>query len=109
MPSYRQDLLTAPVAVPGKLTALTSAAAADPDADTDLLQGTVQKIEDEAAKGAAADEGKVRKWLHTLAGLAPDVLEVAVNALTNPGAAVASGVKLAAHAFGRKAGNQATP
>ena len=83
-------------------------AAADPDADADLLQGTVKKIEDEAAKGAAADEGKVRKWLHTLAGLAPDVLEVVVNALTNPGAAVASGVKLAAHAFGRKAGDPAT-
>ncbi len=82
-------------------------AAADPDADADLLQGTVQKIEDEAAKGPAADESKVRKWLHTLAGLAPDVLEVVVNALTNPGAAVASGVKLAADAFGRKAGNPA--
>ncbi len=83
-------------------------AAADPDADADLLQGTVQKIEGEAAKGAAADESKVRKWLHTLAGLAPDVLEVVVNALTNPGAAVASGVKLVADTFGRKAGNPAT-
>ena len=68
----------------------------------------MQQIEDEAAKGAAADESKVRKWLHTLAGLAPDVLEVVVNALTNPGAAVASGVKLVADAFGRKTGNQAT-
>ncbi len=82
--------------------------AADPDADSDLLQGTVRNIEDEAGKGVAADEGKVRKWLHTLAGLAPDVLEVVVNALTNPGAAVASGVKLAAHAFGRHADNPAT-
>ena len=82
--------------------------AADPDADADLLQGTVKKIEDEAAKGDAADEGSIRKWLHTLAGLAPDVLEVVVNALTNPGAAVASGVKLVAHAFRRKAGNPAT-
>jgi hypothetical protein len=80
----------------------------DPDTDADLLQGTVKQIEDEAAKGAAADPDKVRKWLHTLGGLAPDVLEVVVNALTNPGAAVASAVKLVAHAFGRKAGNPAT-
>lgn len=82
--------------------------AADPDADAGLLQGTVKNIEDEAAKGQAADEGSIRKWLHTLAGLAPDVLEVVVNALTNPGAAVASGVKLAAHALGRKTGKPAS-
>jgi hypothetical protein len=72
-------------------------AASDPDSDADLLQSTAQHIEQEAAKGEAADAGKVRKWLNTLAKLAPDVLEVTVNALTNPGAAVASAVRLVAH------------
>ena len=83
-------------------------AQADPDADADLLQGTVKQIEDEAAKGATASPDKIRKWLHTLGRLAPDVLEVVVNALTNPGAAVASGIRLVARACSGKADNRAT-
>jgi hypothetical protein len=82
---------------------------ADPDADADLLQDKVKAIEDEAAKGATASPDKIRKWLHTLGRLAPDVLEVVVNALTNPGAAVASGVRLVAHACSGNADNRATP
>ena len=71
-------------------------AAAHPEAEPDLLKETAKKVEDEAAKGENADPGRIERALTTLAKLAPDVLEIAVNALTNPGAAVASGVRLVA-------------
>jgi hypothetical protein len=71
-------------------------AATDPDADPDLLKSTARQVEQEAAKGEDADPSRVKKALTTLAKLAPDVLEVAVNALTNPGAAVASAVRIVA-------------
>lgn len=71
-------------------------AAEDPDVDPDLLKSTARQVEQEAAKGEGADPSKVKKALTTLAKLAPDVLEVAVNALTNPGAAVASAVRIVA-------------
>jgi hypothetical protein len=72
---------------------------ADPNTDAEALRDTAKKIEQEASKGEQADPDQVRRWLGTLQKLAPDVLEVAVNALTNPAAAIASGVKLVAHAF----------
>ncbi len=72
-----------------------------------MLKETAQKVEQEAAKGEKADPDIVKRGLNTLAKLAPDVLQVAVNALTNPGAAVASGVRLAARAFqAASAGNE---
>jgi hypothetical protein len=70
----------------------------------DELRATVEKIEEEAARGEQADPNKIRQWLDKLTSLAPDVTELVVNALTNPGAAVVSGVKLAADAFRGKAG-----
>ena len=73
--------------------------ASDPDVDVDMLKDTAGKIEREAAQGEQADTSKIRRWLATLARLAPDVLMVVVNALTNPGAAVASGVIAVADAF----------
>jgi len=71
-------------------------AAKDPDVDPELLKSTARQVEQEAAKGEDADPSKVKRALTTLAKLAPDVLEVAVNALTNPGAAVASAVRIVA-------------
>lgn len=71
-------------------------AANDPDADPQLLKDTAKQVEQEVAKGKDADPGKVKRALTTLARLAPDVVEVAVNAITNPGAAVVSAVKIVA-------------
>jgi zinc-ribbon domain len=71
-------------------------AAEDPDVDPDLLKSTARQVEQEAAKGENADPSKVKRALTALAKLAPDVLEVAVNAITNPGAAVASAVRIVA-------------
>ena len=71
-------------------------AAKDPDADLDLLKSAARGVEDEAAKGGDANPDLVRKGLKVLAKLAPDVAEIAINALTNPGAAVVSAVRLVA-------------
>jgi len=76
-------------------------ASAHPEADPDLLKDTAKKVEQEAVKGDKADAAQISRWLNTLSRLAPDVLEVAVNALTNPGAAVAAAVKLVARGFQR--------
>ena len=70
-----------------------------PDADPELLIETANRIEQEAAKGDEADAAKLRRWLGTLVKIAPDVAATAVNALTNPVAAVASGVKAVAGLF----------
>jgi len=76
----------------------------DSTADPGELTETARRVEQEAAKGEQADPDKVRRWLGTLKQLAPDVLELAVNALTNPGAAVATGVRLAAEQLRSHAG-----
>jgi hypothetical protein len=68
----------------------------DPDVDPELLKSTARQVEQEAAKGEDADPSKVKRALTTLARLAPDVAELAVNALTNPGAAVVSAVRIVA-------------
>jgi hypothetical protein len=74
-------------------------------ADAVEVKQTVERIEREAAKGDQASGGSVERWLSTLAEVAPDVLEVAVNALTNPGAAVSSAVRLIATRFGLGSAN----
>jgi hypothetical protein len=75
--------------------------AADPEADVDTMRDTTKKIEQEAAKGEEADQGNLRRWLTTLGKIAPDVLELVVNALINPGAAVSSAVRQVISAFQR--------
>jgi hypothetical protein len=92
-----QDLASLFQVVYGRID---SYAAANPDTDADVLQASAKKIEQEAAKGEQADPGVVKRSLTTLSKLAPDIAEVVVNALTNPGAAVASGIRLVAKAFG---------
>jgi hypothetical protein len=64
----------------------------DESVDKDELIGTVQKIQTEAAKGDAANEGKLSRWFRFLAEAAPDVLEVATACLVNPVAGVATAV-----------------
>ncbi len=76
----------------------------DPEVDTEQLKQTAKQVEQEAAKGSEADPDKVKKWLHTLGKLAPDVLEVVVNALTNPAAGVASAVRLVAEQIRARVG-----
>ena len=60
----------------------------DPDVDKEELVETVQKVEEEAARGAEANPNKVERWLRFLGDMAPDILEVTVACLTNPLAGV---------------------
>lgn len=49
-----------------------------------VAETAVKGLEAEAAKGAEASEDNVQQWFTTLAQMAPDILEVAVNTFINP-------------------------
>lgn len=49
-----------------------------------VAETAVKGLEAEAAKGEQADESNVQQWFTTLAQMAPDILEVAVNTFINP-------------------------
>jgi hypothetical protein len=65
----------------------------DPNVDKDEIAESIQKIEQEAAKGEEANPNKVEQWLKTLATMAPDILEVTTACLLNPAAGVATVIK----------------
>ena len=52
--------------------------------DKTRLENQVKKIEAEAAKGSAADPGKLERWIKTLANMAPDIVEVMAATLAGP-------------------------
>jgi len=62
----------------------------DPDVDKEELTETVQKIQEEAARGKAANPSKIERWLKTLALMASDIFDVTVACLTNPVAGIAT-------------------
>jgi hypothetical protein len=62
----------------------------DPDVDKEELTETVQKVQEETAKGEEANPKKVERWLSNLAEMAPDILDVTVACLTNPAAGIAT-------------------
>jgi hypothetical protein len=68
-------------------------------ADVEEVSQTVQRVEQEAGKGDDANAERIERWLRTLGEVAPDVLELAVNALTNPAALVTSAVRIVARKF----------
>ena len=57
---------------------------ANPSVDKAKLENQVKKIETEAAKGSAADPGKLERWIRTLAKMAPDIVEVMAASLAGP-------------------------
>jgi hypothetical protein len=64
-----------------------------PDVDKVELTETVQKIQNEVAKGEQANPNRVGRWLKSLADAAPDILDVAVACLTSPAAGVAAAIR----------------
>jgi hypothetical protein len=56
----------------------------DPKVDQAKLENQVKKIEAEAAKGEAADQSRLERWLKTLAKMAPDIVEVMTASLAGP-------------------------
>lgn len=65
----------------------------DPDVDKQEIVETVEKIEQEAAKGEDANPKKVERWLKTLASMADDIFEVTAACLLNPIAGVATVIR----------------
>jgi hypothetical protein len=61
----------------------------DPKVDQAKLENQVKKIETEAAKGEAADQSKLERWMKTLAKMAPDIVEVMAASLAGPAAGFA--------------------
>ena len=68
----------------------------DPDVDKSELEETVERIESEVAKGEKANPTKVARWLGILAGMAEDIFQVVVAALSHPIAGVSKAVQLIA-------------
>jgi hypothetical protein len=62
----------------------------DPDVGKDEIAETVKDIQEEAQKGDQANEKKLSRWLRNLAGMAEDIFDVTVAALTSPQAAFAT-------------------
>jgi hypothetical protein len=56
----------------------------DPKIPKDKIENQVKKIETEAANGAAADKGKLERWMKTLAKMAPDIVDVMADSLAGP-------------------------
>jgi hypothetical protein len=72
--------------------------------DKEDAEVIIRRIEEQADQ-AEPEPDRLDRWLGILEEIAPQVVEVLVNAITNPGAAVGSGLKLAIKAWreGRKA------
>jgi hypothetical protein len=77
----------------------------DPDVDKEELTETVQKVQEEAAKGEEANPNKVERWLKFLSDMAPDILNVTVACLTNPVAGVATAIRKIAEKAKAEAGS----
>jgi hypothetical protein len=49
-----------------------------------VAQQAVERLEQEARKGEAADEAEVQQWFQVLATMLPDIAEVAIDTFLNP-------------------------
>ncbi|MCB0164218.1 MAG: zinc ribbon domain-containing protein [Anaerolineae bacterium] len=65
----------------------------DPDGDKVELTETVQKIEQEVAKGEAANPNRVERWLRNIALMSEDIFDVATATLLSPVAGIATIIK----------------
>jgi len=77
----------------------------DPNVDKDEINNTVQNIEKEVSKGEEANPNRLERWLKILAYMAPDILDVIVAALLNPGAAVGEVIRKVVAKARQEAGN----
>jgi hypothetical protein len=73
----------------------------DPNVDRDEIQGLVRQIQNETARGAAANAVKVERWLGQLKQVAPDICKLATAALVNPVAEASQTVVAAARRLTR--------
>jgi hypothetical protein len=76
----------------------------DPNVDKKELTETVQKVQQETAKGEGANPNKVERWLKTLALMASDIFDVTVACLTSPGTGIAAVIRKVAEKAKAEAG-----
>ena len=75
-----------------------------PESDKEDAEYALKKIEQEAEKeqgGEEVNEDKIDRYLGIVEDVAPEAVEVLINAITNPGAAVGSGIRVAVKAWRR--------
>ena len=72
-----------------------------PADDRDDLKVMVSEIEEQAAKGAEADENLISRHLRNIARMAPDILDVTLKTIANP----VLGLATLAQKVASKAGN----
>lgn len=53
-------------------------------AGNEEVETVLATLESEAAKGEAADTGKLERWMKVLAGMAPDIMDVILASLSGP-------------------------
>ncbi len=53
----------------------------EPDVDKDALVEAVRQIEQEAARGGDADPSEIKRWLQSLAFMAPNIVAATVSGL----------------------------
>lgn len=70
-------------AVFAQLNQWIAARAESADDEKDELRETVQRLEKELAKGQGANEGRLSRWLTTLVGLAPELVQRLPTLLTS--------------------------
>ena len=56
----------------------------DPNVDKQEIREQVNQIKTEAAKGEQANPNKLERWIRTLSGMAPDIIDVMVASLGGP-------------------------
>lgn len=56
----------------------------DPNVDKQEIQKQVSQIKAEAAKGEKANQSKLESWIRTLAGMAPDIVDVMAASFGGP-------------------------
>lgn len=65
----------------------------DKTVDKEEITATLRRIEQETAKGDAASEPRLSRWLEGLGRLAPDILDAAAAALSGPSSAISAVVR----------------
>lgn len=70
--------------------------------DKDELKDLARRVESEIAKGDQASPERLKRWLDVLEKYAPEVVEILVNALLNPGAGVAAAIKAVLKQLGKQ-------
>lgn len=65
----------------------------DPNVDKTEIKETIKKIEQEVTQQEPANPNKIERWMKILEDIAPDILDVIVAGLLNPGSAVATVVR----------------